>query len=849
VAVSDLAPQANFTISSLRIEGVPIIFNDTSTSYDPLTSWNWSFGDGGYSQERNASHTYAYNGSFSVTLKVWDWDGSMSSKMTNLRVLDSGPNASFTYSPAQPNEGQTIYFYDTSVHVDNLTAWFWSFGGLGTSADQNPTKIFPSGQFNVTLTVWDVDMNQSSYWTIINVADLPLTAAFENSTAVEGSLASFTEASVSPFDPIVYYNWTFGDGAMANGSQVWHAYNRSGNFVVSLHITDSDGTTASTSRTISVVDVDPVANFTHEPEVQQEGAVMQFNDTSFTFNYIVSWAWNFGDSGVSNLRDPVHTYQENGTYNVTLTVMEFDGSSASHYTLVSIADTSPVIISLRTSDGGSTYAEDQAVTFEVLAVRGSDQFDVNHPYQWDLNFSGSFTAMPLDSLVNHTIHQFSKSGTYRVSVRVWDVDSYREATQLQVLVIEITDPRPTAAFNFHNVSSGTIQLDASSSSDNPSDVDGLLFSWNFDDGSGYTAWNATRIFNHHFTLDGEYSVNLRVKDDSNQISESTRTILIDRIAPEVVLSGESTNFNVGEAIQVSVTVHDPNGVSSVTLHYSINNASEQTLSMTRSGAEGVYVAQIAPQNHDCNIAYWVTATDSSSNVRTTGQLVITVSSVPITTEYVLLWLSAILIIVAVLLLFMRNAMVPVDEVFIIYNDGRLMAHQTRRLKPGMDDEILSSMLVAIQGFVKDSFKDESSTHLQRLDFGEKKILVERGDSFYLAVVLHSHRAGNVPQRMQAVIEDIHREYGLALKEWDGDLEKVRGVKDQTERLFKSPIPLALPGLNRQKATEQQECPVCGSAVLSTTRICPSCGAELSLSTMDDLEVVAKDLEKAKDERK
>jgi PKD repeat protein len=416
-------------------------------------------------------------------------------------------------------------------------------------------------------------------------------------------------------------------------------------------------------------------------------------------------------------------------------------------------------------------------------------------------------------------------------------------------VIEITDPRPTAAFNFHNVSSGTIQLDASSSSDNPSDVDGLLFSWNFDDGSGYTTWNATRIFNHHFTLDGEYSVNLRVKDDSNQIGESTRTILIDRIAPEVVLSGESTNFNVGEAIQVSVTVSDPNGVSSVTLHYSINNATEQTLSMTRSGAAGVYVAQISPQNHNCTIAYWVTAMDSSSNIRTTGQLVITVSAFTITSEYVFLWLSAILIIVAVLLLFMRNTMVPVDEVFIIYNDGRLMAHQTRRLKPGMDDEILSSMLVAIQGFVKDSFKDESSTHLQRLDFGEKKILVERGDSFYLAVVLHSHRAGNVPQRMRAVIEDIHREYGLAMREWDGDLEKVRGVKDQTERLFKSPIPLALPGLKKQKTIEQNECPICGSEVQLATEICPNCGAELSLSTMEDLEVVAENLEKAKDEEK
>jgi len=93
--------------------------------------------------------------------------------------------------------------------------------------------------------------------------------------------------------------------------------------------------------------------------------------------------------------------------------------------------------------------------------------------------------------------------------------------------------------------------------------------------------------------------------------------------------------------------------------------------------------------------------------------------------------------------------------------------------------------VAIQSFVKDSFKDESSTHLQRLDFGEKKILVEKGSSFFLAVVLHSKLAGAVPNKMQRVVEDIEREYNEALREWDGDFEKVRGIKDSTDKLMKS----------------------------------------------------------------
>jgi hypothetical protein len=262
--------------------------------------------------------------------------------------------------------------------------------------------------------------------------------------------------------------------------------------------------------------------------------------------------------------------------------------------------------------------------------------------------------------------------------------------------------------------------------------------------------------------------------------------------------------------------------------------------MTQSGGPHLFIAQIDSQNKTTIITYSVEAIDASSNTYQTEPLSISVVQKPLSLMNYIPWIVALALLIIIILLLVRNASMQVDEVFIIYQDGRLMAHQTRRLKPGMDDDILSSMLVAIQSFVKDSFKDESSTHLQRLDFGEKKILVERGDSFYLAVVLHSNRAGNVPKRMQAVIEDIHDDFGPSLQEWDGDLEKVRGIKDKADKLFKAPISLALPGAKRPRS-ETSECPICGSAIQPNVKNCPSCGTELSMSTMDDLESLAKDL--------
>jgi hypothetical protein len=207
------------------------------------------------------------------------------------------------------------------------------------------------------------------------------------------------------------------------------------------------------------------------------------------------------------------------------------------------------------------------------------------------------------------------------------------------------------------------------------------------------------------------------------------------------------------------------------------------MEMTPSQSPNLYTAVIPAQENETTIVYKIVVVDNANNEKATQEFTIQVtraSNLP-TMVAIGVVLAAILISIGYLI---GRQSVAVDEVFIIYQDGRLMAHQTRRLKPGMDDDILSSMLIAIQSFVKDSFKDESSTHLQRLDFGEKKILVEKGSNFFLAVVLHGKRAGAVPAKMQHVVEDIERDYNDALREWDGDFEKVRGIKDSTDKLMK-----------------------------------------------------------------
>jgi PKD repeat protein len=53
-------------------------------------------------------------------------------------------------------------------------------------------------------------------------------------------------------DGLRAYVWHFGDGSTANGSQVWHIYNRAGNYTARLLLIDSDGNTDTATVDVTV---------------------------------------------------------------------------------------------------------------------------------------------------------------------------------------------------------------------------------------------------------------------------------------------------------------------------------------------------------------------------------------------------------------------------------------------------------------------------------------------------------------------------------------------------------------------------------------------------------------------
>lgn len=93
IPVND-APTADFTV---EVEGQSISFMDISNDALDMSSggiikWEWNFGDGSTSEERNPSYTYSEPGDYTVTLKVTDNGGLFASTMQQIPVTVSNEN-------------------------------------------------------------------------------------------------------------------------------------------------------------------------------------------------------------------------------------------------------------------------------------------------------------------------------------------------------------------------------------------------------------------------------------------------------------------------------------------------------------------------------------------------------------------------------------------------------------------------------------------------------------------------------------------------------------------------------------------------------------------------------------
>ena len=139
VVITFAPPQAKFSYSK---NGLTVTFSNQSTNAD---SYQWSFGNGQTSSQKNPMITYASEGTYSVCLTAKK--GELSDSQTQqISVTYGTPTASFTYKTEAPLK---VVLTNTST---NATTYEWDFGDGKTSTEKNPTHRYSTvGSYIITL--------------------------------------------------------------------------------------------------------------------------------------------------------------------------------------------------------------------------------------------------------------------------------------------------------------------------------------------------------------------------------------------------------------------------------------------------------------------------------------------------------------------------------------------------------------------------------------------------------------------------------------------------------------------------------------------------------------------------
>ena len=478
-------PTADFSASpTTGCAPLSVGFIDQS-SLNSLT-WTWGFpgGNPSSSTQQFPTVSYASPGTYTVSLTVTNPAGVDTETKTGYITVGGAPTANFTFVV----NGSTVNFTSITTNPPGSgpLVYNWDFGDGGSSTQANPSHTYAAGgSYGVTLTVTN---NCGNAVKVLSVTILvPPTAGFSgtNTSGCAPLTVQFTNTSTGANS----YAWTFPGGTpgTSTAQNPTVVYNTSGNYNVTLIVTNPAGSDTLTQNNFVTVNTTPVAGFTSSVN----GTTATFTNTSTN---ATSYSWNFGDGGNSMSTNPTHTYATDGVYTVVLSATNACGTVTSSQTVTIV--TPPV----------AGFSANNTSGCAPLTVQFTNQSSANAT-----TFAWSFPGgNPSTSAAQNPSVTYATAGTYNVSLTVSNSAGSNTSTQTNYITVNTV---PLAGFS--SSVNGTMATFTNTSTNATS------YSWNFGDGGTSTATNPT----HNYATDGVYTVILSATNPCGTVT-STHTVTI-----------------------------------------------------------------------------------------------------------------------------------------------------------------------------------------------------------------------------------------------------------------------------------------------------------------------------------
>jgi PKD repeat protein len=465
--------------------GQSISFNG-SGSTGSITSYVWTFGDGGSASGVSPTHTYASAGTYTAILTVFGPGGqstdsapvSVGQPAPALSALVSLPKSTYQVGEtlvATLTTNRTAYLYLCEVTPDGRVVLLYPNVFERTNPVAAGTRTVPGGFY--TLRVSE-PVGTESLYLFAATSPVPefLTSFYFGFPTLSTNPSAFRDGVIGTMQTLVGSgNWAFDtvsfevipetpttgslevvsfpsdatvrlDGSTIgttpltkdNVSPGTHTVrvSKSGYQTEDRQVTITAGQT--TTLQITLVELPPanqppIASFTFSPPSPVVGETVQFDGTgsSDPDGTVASYAWSFGDGGTASGAIVTHAFASNTTYTVTLTVTDNEGATGSHaetVTVISSADVGWISPVAHEDPANEWYIEQNAYD------ESTDRNEVPGAYtEIGANELTSFLFFdaPAGGLQSDRI-RFMPSDNIGGNILIWDVDVERDGVWVDV---------------------------------------------------------------------------------------------------------------------------------------------------------------------------------------------------------------------------------------------------------------------------------------------------------------------------------------------------------------------------------------------------------------------------------
>jgi PKD repeat protein len=407
---------------------IQVSFTDQSIN---AVSWLWQFGFTGIdtSVVQNPVFTYLNGTSAAaVILSIIDINGCRA------EARHAQPPSTYARFSTSADSGcvpVTVHFSNSSGAIGGV---YWDFGDGDTSTAWAPTHTYTTpGDFNVMLVAFSGSQYGNCSDTLFMPAKIKAHQPKANFStpdiyACAPYLVHFVDSSFQADS----YLWDFGDSATSTNASPEHVYTQPGIYTVTLTVRSNMGECSDVmTRPQYITVLGPVTHFTSTTTQGCSPFTVNFTDASVN---AIDWAWNFGDGYSALTTDASHTFNDTGTFTVTLVTHDTAGCS-SYYELPQKVEIHPTPVASFTMASATS-----CMNTPPLFTNTSQFADSVLWYFGDGSTSTDFNPN----------HVYTQPGTYYPSLVVSTRYGCRDSVQSSTPITILATPQVTAISNINS---------------------------------------------------------------------------------------------------------------------------------------------------------------------------------------------------------------------------------------------------------------------------------------------------------------------------------------------------------------------------------------------------------------